>query len=186
MCNALEHGLRISRPFQTGQRDPLLCATVLVGSAGRKKVGPPPKAKHSGTRGALIKGMSRRLPSQILDSEVFRERLRKLLRHYSGIYALYKGDRLYYVGLTYDLLGRINHHRDDRHRKKWDSFVVFRIKRISFLKDVETLVTNLARTPGNRVKGNIPRDGDINRLLRSTLSEHEGEMRAIKKALKHP
>jgi len=142
------------------------------------------RTKKKSTRGSLIQGMSRRLPNEILDSKVFRDRLRGLLRHYSGTYALYKGERLYYIGLTKDLLGRISHHRDDRHQKKWDHFVVFRIRRVRFLKDIETLITNLAKTPGNRVKGNIPRDGDINRLLRGTLAEHKTELRAIEKALR--
>jgi len=106
------------------------------------------------------------------------------MRGYAGIYALYRGKKLYYVGLTKNLLGRIRWHLKDRHAQKWDSFVIFRIKRVNYLKDVETLLTNLISTPGNRVKGKLPRDADINRMLRIILREETAEIRKIEKALR--
>ncbi len=118
------------------------------------------------TKGALIKGMSKRLPSEILDNPVFKKRLKEIMKGYSGIYALYRMNRLYYVGLTTNLLGRINWHLRDRHVGKWDHFVIFRIKRVDYLKDIETLITHLIELPGNRVKGKVPRDADISRILR--------------------
>ena len=134
--------------------------------------------------GALIKGMSRRLPSDILDSQLFSRRLREIMRGYAGIYALYRGQRLYYVGLTTILLGRIKWHMKDRHAGKWDHFIIFRIQRVRFLKDVETLIHNLIDIPGNRVKGKVPRDADLNRVLREVLVEHEHAIREIKRALR--
>lgn len=136
------------------------------------------------TKGALIKGMSKRLPSVILGNPVFKKRLREIMRGYSGIYALYRKERLYYVGLTTNLLGRINWHLKDRHARKWDSFVIFRIKRVDYLKDIETLITHLVEVPGNRVKGEVPRDADISHILREILREHGKEMKEIEKALK--
>lgn len=66
------------------------------------------KRKKKTTKGVLIKGMSKRLPSEILANPVFEKRLKEIMKGYSGIYALYRKDRLYYVGLTTDLFGRIN------------------------------------------------------------------------------
>ena len=142
------------------------------------------KRKRKTTRGALIKGMSKRLPSAILDNPVFKKRLREIMKGYSGIYALYRKDRLYYVGLTTNLLGRINWHLKDRHAGKWDSFVIFRIKRVDYLRDIETLITHLIKVPGNRVKGKVPRDADINRILKVIVREHRSEMKEIEKALR--
>ena len=85
-------------------------------------------AKRLPRKGALVKGMTRRLPSEILDNTVFRQGLRETMKGFSGIYALYKKDKLYYVGLTTNLFGRIKWHMKDRHAGKWDSFVIFRIK----------------------------------------------------------
>jgi hypothetical protein len=139
--------------------------------------------KKKTSRGALIKGMSRRLPSEILESPVFKEGLEKLLRKDAGIYALYREDKLYYVGLTRNLFGRITWHQRDRHKGRWDSFVVFRIKRVGFLKDIETLITRIIEVPGNRQRGNVPRDADINRLLQRILRDHRRDIRAIEKAI---
>jgi len=38
--------------------------------------------------------------------------------------------------------------------------------------------------PGNRVKGKVPRDGDINRILRQILSAHSREIREIRNVLR--
>jgi hypothetical protein len=141
------------------------------------------KAKSS-SKGALIKGMSRKLPSDILGNPVFNKRLKNIMKGYSGIYALYRKNKLYYVGLTTNLLGRVNWHLKDRHRGKWDSFVIFRIKRIDYLKDIETLITHLINIPGNRVKSKVPKDADINRILRDILRQHSKEMKEIEKALR--
>lgn len=141
-------------------------------------------AKKIPRKGALIKGMTKKLPSEILDNTVFRQGLRETMKGFSGIYALYKKDKLYYVGLTTNLFGRIKWHMKDRHSGKWDSFVIFRIKRIDYLRDIETLITHLVKLPGNKVKGKVPRDADINRILRRILQEHNKEIQGISKALK--
>jgi hypothetical protein len=141
------------------------------------------RRSHSG-KGELIKGMSRRLPSEILESLLFRHRLRTIMRGYAGIYALYRGKRLYYVGLTKNLLGRLKWHLRDRHKGKWTHFIIFRIHKVRYLKDIETLIHNLISLPGNRVQGRVPRDADINRALREVLREHEVTIRGIRRALR--
>lgn len=141
-------------------------------------------SKKRTTKGALIKGMTKQLPSEILASPIFRKKLRELMRGYAGIYTLYHHDKPYYVGLTTDLFGRVNGHLKDRHKGQWDHFVIFRIKKVDYLKDIETLITHLMPWPGNRVKGHVPRDGDINRILRQILTEHSREIREIRRVLR--
>jgi hypothetical protein len=140
--------------------------------------------KKPSTRGALIKGMSLRLPSEILSNPVFKKGLKQIMKGYAGIYALYDNHKLYYVGLTTNLFGRINWHQRDRHKGRWNNFVIFRIKRVRLLKDIETLITHVADLPGNRVKGRVPKDNDINRVLRDILRDHEKEIKGIKNALR--
>jgi hypothetical protein len=147
--------------------------------AKRKK-----RKKKKSSKGALIKGMSKRLPSEILDNNVFRKRLKEIMKGYAGIYALYKREELYYVGLTTNLFGRIEWHLiGDRHAGKWDHFIIFRIKRVNYLKDIETLITHLIDLKGNRNKGKVPPDADINKVLKEILSEHKKEIKGIEKAL---
>lgn len=152
----------------------------------KKTSNPNPSAKKPNTsrKGALIKGMTNKLPSEILANSVFKSKLDEIMKGYSGIYALYNDARLYYVGLTNNLRGRINQHLKDRHARKWTEFVIFRIKHVKYLKDIETLLLNIHNTPGNRHKGKVPLDADINRLLLDILKQHEKQMKSIKKALK--
>lgn len=149
-----------------------------------KQLRPKRRARKGTGKGALIKGMTKRLPHEILANPLFRVGLRRIMRGYAGIYALYRGSKLYYVGLTKNLFGRVRWHLRDRHAQKWDSFVIFRIKRVRFLKDIETLLMHLVTTPGNRVKGKVPKDADINRVLRVILREETAEIRKIARALR--
>jgi predicted GIY-YIG superfamily endonuclease len=135
-------------------------------------------------KGALIRGMSGRLPLEILQSPMFEDKLKELMRRYAGIYALYKGKRLYYVGLSTDLHWRISRHATNRHAGRWDHFVVIRIKRVKYLKDIETLLHRLTDAPGNRVRGNVPKDADITRVLRAASREQQRILRGFTKALR--
>jgi hypothetical protein len=142
------------------------------------------RVKHKSGKGALLKGMSRRLSSELLDDPLFRKSLQQIMRGYAGIYALYRGKSLYYTGLTRNLLGRIKWHQRDRHAGRWDHFVIFRIHRVRYLKDIETLVLNLVEPPGNRHRGKVPRDADINRVLQATLKEYRGRIRGYEKSFR--
>jgi len=141
------------------------------------------RKKVKSIKGALIKGMSNNLPSDILEDPVFKKKLQEIMRGYAGIYALYKGDRLYYIGLTHNLHGRIRWHLKDRHKGKWDYFKIFRIQKVKFLKDIETLVQHIVKPKGNRVKGKVPRDNNLTYVLREVLREYEKRIRPFKKAL---
>jgi len=135
-------------------------------------------------KGALIKGMSPNLPSEILDDPVFKKELRRLMRGYAGIYALYKGEKLYYVGLTRNLLGRIKWHLKDRHARRWDHFKIFRIQSVRYLKDIETLIHHITETRGNRAKGRVPPDSDLTHVLWKVQKESEKRARLFRKALR--
>ncbi|MEW6470582.1 MAG: GIY-YIG nuclease family protein, partial [Bacteroidota bacterium] len=73
------------------------------------------KRKKKSSKGALIKGMSKKIPKIMLDDISFRNRMKDILRGYSGIYALYNGHKLYYVGLAKDLFWRLHSHGRNRH-----------------------------------------------------------------------
>jgi hypothetical protein len=62
-------------------------------------------------------------------SSVVLEEYQDIIRHYirgrNGVYALYKGEKLYYVGLATNLRGRLKQHLKDRHKGLWDRFSVY-------------------------------------------------------------
>ena len=142
------------------------------------------KSRKQGPRkGALISGMTKRLPSGILSNPAFKKAIRTMLRGHAGIYVLYNGERIYYVGLTKNLFGRIRWHLKDRHAGNWDKFVVFRMKHDKYLKDIETLVLILVRAPGNIARGKLPKVADLNRELLRIVREQNKEMLEIEEAL---
>jgi len=72
-----------------------------------------------------------------------------------GIYALYKGEKLYYVGLSKSSLRfRLRMHAtEDRHKGKWNNFSFYQIGRTKYIKDIESLLLRIAHAPGNKVRG---------------------------------
>lgn len=141
------------------------------------------KSRRRPTKGALIKGVSRPLPRELLREPTFREELRELMRGYSGLYVLYKRKSLYYIGLANDLFWRLHTHTRDRHKKKWDRFAIYRIARVRYLKDIESLLLSVADPPGNTHGGKFHRDADITNVLRKIQRQQTRTLIRIKKVL---
>lgn len=141
------------------------------------------KTKKKSTKGELIKGMSKKLPRSILEDPSFEQELKDLMKGYAGIYALYNKKELYYIGLATNLHWRISVHLKDRLRWKWDSFVIFRIKKVRYLKDIETLLLNIFETKGNKIKGQVPKDANISWILHDLARKKAKELEKIKKIL---
>jgi len=141
------------------------------------------KVRRRSAKGALIKGVSQPLPRELLFEATFREELRGLMRGYSGLYVLYKRKRLYYIGLARDLFWRLHSHTRDKHKKNWDRFAIFRIARVGYLKDIESLLLRVANPPGNSVAGKFHRDADVTKVLRKIQRQQTRTLNRIKKVL---
>jgi len=124
-----------------------------------------------GTRGLLIKGILERK-----SSDAFKHlgpEMKELLHGRPGIYALYKGDDLYYVGLGIHLHSRLKDHLwNDRLAGKWDSFSIFTIRKRRYLKDLETLILRIARPKGAKITGRVPHDHALEGEYRRFVKEH--------------
>jgi hypothetical protein len=143
------------------------------------------RRKRLSTRGRLLKGIAT-LPVALLGNSFFEAAMQKLLKQSPGIYALFKGKKLYYVGLSNDLQRRIRKHLDDRHRGKWDTFQVFKIKRLHYLKDLETLILQIARPPGNIQSGRLPKRQRqaLERPFKAALRQMKHDTKVIGRAIK--
>jgi hypothetical protein len=75
-------------------------------------------------------------------------------------------------------------HLRDRHRRKWDSFKIFRIKKVNYLKDVETLLLNVHATNGNSVTGHLPAKFNLTKPFKSALEQQKKEISRIEKSLR--
>jgi hypothetical protein len=141
--------------------------------------------KKKTKRSSLIKGVSSRLPARILDNPSFEIGLKDIMKNYSGIYVLYRDDKLYYIGLTTNLHGRLKTHLKDRLTSKWNKFAIFRIRRVDYLKDIETLLIRVAEPPGNIKKGKFKSNPatDLNKKLRNILDGIKKEAEEVENAL---
>ena len=142
------------------------------------------KPKRKSSKGALIKGMSQRLPIELLDEPAFVEGLRNIMRGYSGIYLLYRKNTLYYVGLAKNLYGRLRGHTRNKHRGKWNHFAFFRVGRVRYLKDIETLLLLVASPSGNAVSGHFHRDADLTQVLRRISQDQTRRVAKYRRLLK--
>ena len=133
------------------------------------------------TRGKLLKGVLEQVPAESF--EVIADSIETTMRGKPGVYALYKKDMLYYVGLAQSLRGRVKDHTKDKHAGKWDSFSVYILGHAKFLKDIETIVTRITDPPGNSVKGKIPQMKELQKILKSEARRKERELSKLNKAL---
>ncbi len=111
------------------------------------------------------------------------EKYQPLIREYvkgkKGVYGLYKGDRLRYVGLATDLRRRLKSHLTDRHAQSWDKFSVYFTRNDEHLRELEALVIRIAGPRENRVRGKFAKAdnllgrfrGDISRFQKKELQE---------------
>lgn len=87
-----------------------------------------------------------------------------------GVYALYDGDALYYVGKSTDLKKRVKQHLRDRHLKSWTHFSFYLVRRVQHIHEIESLLVRIASPKGNRVtpagKHRGPLLGELKRLIR--------------------
>lgn len=101
----------------------------------------------------------------------FQDAIKDLASKRYGVYALYKGGKLYYVGLAKNLKSRVQQHLKDRHKGKWDTFSLYLIRRQEHLKELETLVIHIAAPTGNTLAGKFARSVNLNPRLKKLAFE---------------
>ena len=95
--------------------------------------------------------------------EKYQSIVQRYVRRRQGVYALYRRNKLYYVGLASNLRSRLAHHLRDRHQSSWDRFSVYLTIGDSHLKELESLVLRVVRPAGNKQKGKFAKSEDMRR-----------------------
>ncbi len=116
---------------------------------------------------SLIAGYLEHISSKVFDQ--YHNEIASLVAKQHGVYALYKRDRLYYVGLAKDLRNRVKYHLKDKHAKKWDTFSLFLIHRTEHLKELEALLIHIAEPKGNLQKGKFAVINNLKETLKSLI-----------------
>ena len=127
------------------------------------------------SKGALVKGYLEKKERK--GFEYLFNRYKEVVGDSSGIYALYKGKKLYYVGIAQNLMNRVYWHLRDKHKNKWDKVSFFVIDKHRFSKDIETVILRIAEPKGNGTRGKF----DGHHELQDKLSKVRKEMKDIAK-----
>ena len=89
----------------------------------------------------LVDGHLERVSRELLEQH--RDVINEFARGQHGIYALYNGKNLYYVGLAINLPGRLAAHLKDRHADTWDNFSLYQTRRLDHMKELQSLILKI-------------------------------------------
>jgi Restriction Enzyme Adenine Methylase Associated/GIY-YIG catalytic domain len=110
----------------------------------------------------------------------YRNIIREYVKGQHGVYALYRGNQLQYVGLASNLRSRLNQHLKDRHAGTWDHFSVYLTVTDEHLRELESLVLRIAEPKGNKLAGGFFNSEDLRPRFRRQISEfHKSELDRI-------
>lgn len=126
---------------------------------------------------ALVKEFIEKMSGDILEDR-YRPQLAELIRGHAGVYALYRNDELYYVGLAANLMTRVNQHLKDHHKGAWDRFSVYLTSKNEHIKPLESLLLRVFRPPGNKQGGKLPGASDRKRALELAMRQNDAGLRA--------
>ncbi len=115
----------------------------------------------------LVLGYLERIASSAFSE--FPKQITGLVHGRHGVYALYKGDRLYYVGLATNLRNRIKQHLRDKHAGKWNRFSLYLVRKAEHIKELETMILRIADPKGNSTKGALPGAENLWGALHSSI-----------------
>jgi hypothetical protein len=104
---------------------------------------------------------------------------RELIRGRNGIYALYRRDKLYYVGLATSLMGRVKQHLRDQHKGAWDRFSVYLTATDAHMRELESLVVRIVAPPGNQQTGRLKGARDLRKKLNARIRDHDDDRRSM-------
>ncbi len=109
--------------------------------------------------------------------ERYPEQITGLTEGTQGVYALYRRQKLYYIGLASDLKRRIKWHLKDKHKGKWDRFSLYIIRKTDQIREVESVVVRIAEPSGNQQRGRLRGSKNLVRKLDAAIKEKQKEER---------
>jgi hypothetical protein len=124
---------------------------------------------------AIVTGYLEKVNADVFDS--YQKEITDMTKGEQGIYALYRKNKLYYVGLATNLRNRIKHHLKDRHKDHWTHFSLYIIRKVDHIKELESLLLRIAYPVGNSQKGKLRTSTNLMPSLLDRVEEsHEREI----------
>lgn len=129
------------------------------------------RQRRTRRREALVHSHLERVSRDLLETHP--DVVREFIGRNAGIYALYKRDRLYYVGLATGLSWRLRSHKRNRHGNAWDRFSIYLTMKDQHLREIESLILQIARPKGNKVGGRPAGSRDMRRLIAAAIRQKQ-------------
>jgi hypothetical protein len=101
-----------------------------------------------------------------------------MIKGHPGVYALYRQEKLYYVGLASNLMRRLKQHLRDRHHGSWDRFSVYLTLDNKQMKEMESILIRIAAPVGNRQGGKFVKSRNRLRELNKKMQNSDADRRA--------
>ncbi|MCK4642517.1 hypothetical protein KAU32_02645 [bacterium] len=136
---------------------------LLKSSISADEVNPKEKKVQKKYQGKLVIEYVENLSSELLSSNS--KIILDFIKGKQGIYSLYKGDKLYYVGLASYMHQRLKQHLNDRHKDEWNKFNIYLTENTDYLKEMESLVLRISTPKGNKQKGKFVAANNLKRKL---------------------
>jgi len=118
-----------------------------------------------------------------ISKDVFKKHsdlITQLVGNTHGVYALYDGSELYYVGKSTDLKSRVNQHLRDRHLASWTHFSLYLVRDESHINEIESLLIRIANPKGNKKLYKSQSGDTLKRELVAMLKEkHKDEIDSL-------
>jgi hypothetical protein len=105
--------------------------------------------------------------------EEYRDEITKLVKSQHGVYALYKSDRLYYVGLAGNLRRRVKQHIRDKHAGRWNRFSLYLVRKVDHIKEIEALLLRIADPAGNQQGGRLRGATNLKKSLSRLVAQRQ-------------
>lgn len=145
------------------------------------------RKKKTSTSRPLLLGYMEKISSKVF--EEYSKEITALIGKQHGVYALYKGKRLYYVGLASNLRIRLGQHTKDKHSGKWDKFSIYLVRKADHVKELEALIMRVAAPAGNAAKGKLRHADNLKAQLKKSIEQSNkerisamlGERRTVRK-----
>jgi hypothetical protein len=120
---------------------------------------------------SLVIGHLERISSKVFSD--YPKQITDLVGRQHGVYALYKGDHLYYVGLASNLRNRIKNHLKDKHAGKWDKFSLYLVRETEHIKEIESILIRIADPAGNSKGGRLIGADNLKSQLEDSIKKDQ-------------
>lgn len=107
------------------------------------------------------------------------EVIKELIRGKAGVYALYRKNRLYYIGLASDLMRQLKIHLKDRHKELWDRFSVYLTVHDEHIKELESLLLRIDKPKGNKSGGRFIKSINLKSNLNKKIKRIDDNRRSL-------